>query len=368
MKRYRGIIIKELRHIFRDSRTLTILFLLPVIMIILFGYVVSNDMKDIRMAVLDMSGDPTSRDITKKMTASGYFIHAGELKSENEIERIFQSQQAKLVLIFHTDFEDRIVNEGLVSLRLVVDASDANSALLTVNYARGIISSYFMEQRGDIKLPWQVNGISRMMYNPELRGVYMFIPGLMALILMLISALMTSVTITREKELGTMEPLLASPLKPGEIILGKVTPYVALSFINAVTIILLGVLIFHVPIKGSIILLLLECLLYIILALSLGVFISTAAKTQQMAMILSMIGLMLPTILLSGFIFPIENMPEILQWFSSIMPARWFIVIIKNIMLKGTGMAFIWKETLILLLMTVFFIVMAVKRFKTRLA
>ena len=187
----------------------------------------------------------------------------------------------------------------------------------------------------EVQLPWTVNLKTRMYYNEELKGVYMFVPGLMALILMLISALMTSVTITREKEFGTMELLLASPLKPREIILGKVTPYLLLSLVNAMTIILLGFLVFQVPVVGSLWLLLAECMLYISLALSLGVLISTSAKTQQIAMVISLLGLMLPTILLSGFIFPIDNMPRILQWLSSIMPARYFIVIVKNIMLKG---------------------------------
>lgn len=353
-------------HIFRDPQTLVILFLLPVIMIILFGSVISNDMKDIRMAVLDMSNDPTTGDIRQKVLSSGYFIDAGSLSSEADIDRVFKAHNAKIVMIFSQNFEKRIMNEGVASLRLVVDASDANSALLAANYARGIVADYFREQ-GAVTLPWQVQIKSRMMYNEELRGVFMFVPGLMAMILMLISALMTSVTITREKELGTMEPLLASPLHPGEIIIGKVTPYVALSFINAITIIVLGVLVFRVPIMGSVGLLLGECFLYIALALSLGVFISAVAKSQQVAMMVSMLGLMLPTILLSGFIFPIENMPEVLQWFSAIMPARWFIVIVKNIMLKGTGMAFVWKETLILVGMTIFFIFMAVQKFKTRL-
>ncbi|MCF8225915.1 MAG: ABC transporter permease [Bacteroidales bacterium] len=367
MKRFRGFVIKEFRHIFRDPRTLVILFGLPVVMIVLFGYVVSNDLKDIRLAILDQSGDPVSKEISQKILSSDYFVNAGNLSSEDEIDRIFKSQKAKLVLVFARDFEKKLYTENIVSLRLVVDASDANSAVLSVNYAQAIIADYFNKWKGNVSIPWQVNVRSRMMYNPELRGVYMFVPGLMALILMLISALMTSVTITREKEFGTMEPLLASPLHPREIILGKVTPYVMLSFINALTILILGVLIFHVPIRGSILLLLFECLLYITLALSLGVFISSAARTQQIAMIISMVGLMLPTILLSGFIFPIENMPKVLQWFSAIMPARWFIVIIKNIMLKGTGLAFVWKETLILLFMTSFFIVMAIRRFKTRL-
>jgi ABC-2 type transport system permease protein len=367
MIRFFGFVKKEIRHIFRDPRTLIILFGLPVVMIILFGYVVSTDLKDVKIAILDLSEDPISNEITSKILSSGYFIHAMDLQSEKEIDEIFKSQEAKLVIVFNQDFEERIINEGVISLRLVVDASDANSAVLSVNYAQAIIADYFKSLKGDISLPWQVNTKARMMYNEELRGVYMFVPGLMALILMLISALMTSVTITREKEYGTMEPLLASPLRPGEIILGKVTPYIGLSFVNAITIIVLGVLVFKVPIIGSIPLLLLECMLYITLALSLGVFISTAAKTQQIAMVISLIGLMLPTILLSGFIFPIENMPLVLQKFSMIMPARWFIVIIKNIMLKGTGLAYVWKETLVLLFMTIFFITMAVRRFKNRL-
>jgi ABC-2 type transport system permease protein len=189
----------------------------------------------------------------------------------------------------------------------------------------------------------------------------------MAMILMLISALMTSISITREKEMGTMEVLLVSPLKPIQIILGKVTPYIGLAFTNAIIILLMGYFVFELPVNGSMILLLLETVLFITLALSLGIFISTVAKNQQMAMFISMLALMLPTILLSGFIFPIENMPKILQWISTLMPPRWFIVILKNIMLKGNGFLYVWKETLILLGMTLVFIGLSVKRFKIRL-
>ncbi len=367
MKRFFGFVLKEFRHIFRDPRTLVILFGLPIVMIILFGYVVSNDLKDIRLAIVDPSRDAMTRQITDKLLSSGYFISAGYLEREKDIEEAFQGDQARLVLLFGSDFEKRVIREKRADIRLVVDAADANSAQLAVNYAEGIIRSWLKEQAGEGKVPLQIQAIPRMMYNQEMRGVYMFVPGLMALILMLISALMTSVTITREKELGTMEPLLASPLKPREIILGKVTPYVFLSVVNAVTIIALGILVFNVPQRGSVSLLLGESMLYITLALSLGVFISSLAKSQQIAMVISLLGLMLPTILLSGFIFPVDNMPEILQVFSTIMPARWFIVIVKNIMLKGTGFAFVWKETLILLAMTLFFIVAAVMKFKTRL-
>ena len=196
----------------------------------------------------------------------------------------------------------------------------------------------------------------------------MFVPGVMALILMIVSALMTSITITREKEMGTMEALLVSPLRPLQIILGKVTPYVVLSFINAVTIVVIGYFVFGLPVHGSLALLLLECLLFISVALAFGIFISTMVETQQMAMFYSMIMLMLPTILLSGFIFPVENMPVILQWLSHIVPAKYFIIIVKSIMLKGTGISFVWKETLVLIFMMLFFIANSIRRFKIRLA
>jgi len=195
----------------------------------------------------------------------------------------------------------------------------------------------------------------------------MFVPGIMAMILILISAMMTSIYIAREKEFGTMEVLLVSPLKPVQIILGKVTPYIALSFVITIIILLLGYLVFGVPITGSILFLLAVNILYIILSLSIGIFISTLAKTQQMAMFMSMLSLMLPTLLLSGFIFPIENMPLVLQWLSALLPPRWFIVIIKNVMLKGTGLLYNWKEILFLIGMILFFLVFSIRMFKIRL-
>jgi ABC-2 type transport system permease protein len=336
-------------------------------MIVLFGFVVTTEIRDVEVGILDRSMDEASIRATQKIFSSGYFIPAGYLQHEEEIGEFFRSGTAKVVVVFEEDFEKQMQRENRAAIKLIADASDANSAQLSLTYLQGVLMSYFQSVNQDMQLPWSVHVESRMFYNEELRGVYMFVPGLMAMILMLISAMMTSVTITREKELGTMELLLASPLKPREIILGKVTPYVVLSLVNALTIVLLGYLVFDVPVVGSIWLLMLECLLFITLALSLGVLISTNAKTQQVAMFMSMLGLMLPTILLSGFIFPIDNMPKVLQWISAIMPPRWFIVIVKNIMLKGAGFAFIWKETLILLGMTFLLIMASVKRFKIRL-
>ena len=213
----------------------------------------------------------------------------------------------------------------------------------------------------------QIEPEVRMIYNEGMKGVYMFVPGTMALILMLVSAMMTSISIAREKELGTMEVLLVSPLNPAQIIVGKVIPYVLFAFINAITIILLGYFVFGMPLKGSIVLLLAESFLFISMALSLGILISTVSDNQQVAMFISVFALMLPTLLLSGFIFPIENMPVILQWISYAMPPKYFIIIIKNIMLKGTGFMYVWKETLILVGMMLFFIALSVKKFKIRL-
>lgn len=367
MKRFLGFVKKEFLHIFRDGKTLIILFGLPMFMIILFGYVVTNEIRDVKVGIWDRSRDSETMNAARKIFSSGYFLPSGYLDCEEQIGDLFRSGEANVVVIFEEEFEKRLQTEGRAAIRLVADASDANSAQLALTYLQGVLMNHFRSMNADVNLPWSVELKSRMYYNQELKGVYMFVPGLMALILMLISALMTSVTITREKEFGTMELLLASPLKPREIILGKVTPYLILSLVNAITIIVLGYLVFKVPLVGSIWLLLAQCMLYICLALSLGVLISTSARTQQIAMVMSMLGLLLPTILLSGFIFPIDNMPRILQWFSTIMPARYFIVIVKNIMLKGTGMAFIWKETLILAGMTLFFIVAATRRFQTRL-
>ena len=367
MRRFYGFIIKEFQHIFRDVRTLVFLFGIPVVMIIVFGYVVTNEIRDVKVGIWDRSRDGTTFEITQKILSSGYFLLAETLDREEQIDSLFQSGKAKMVVIFEEEFERKLEREKRAAIKLITDASDANSAQLVQSYLQGVLMNYFRSVNREVRLPWEVTVHSRMFFNEEMKGVYMFVPGLIALILMLISALMTSVTITREKEFGTMELLLASPLKPREIILGKVTPYIALSFVNALSIIWLGNLVFGVPVTGQLWLLLLECMLYITLALSLGVLISTVSQTQQVAMVISMIGLMLPTILLSGFIFPIDNMPRILQWFSAIMPARWFIVIAKNIMLKGAGFSFIWKETLILLGMTVLFLVAAMRRFRVRL-
>jgi len=311
MKKYIGFVVKEFYHIIRDFRTLLILFGIPVAQLLIFGYVISNEIKDAPLAVLDQSKDPVTREIVNKLSSSGYFIIHEYLDSEKQIEETFQKGIVREVVVFEPDFGRKLEREGTADVRLIADASDANSANIIVNYTSGVIYDYVNKLNRNLEIPFRIDVSTRMVFNEQLRSVYMFVPGTMALILMLISAMMTSISIVREKENGSMEVLLLSPLKPIQIILGKVSPYILLAFLDAVMIILVGIFVFGMPVKGSMALLLLESWLFILVALSLGIFISTFAKTQQVAMFVSLIGLLLPTLLLSGFIFPIENMPEI---------------------------------------------------------
>ncbi len=365
MKSFYGFIRKEFLHIFRDPRTLLILFGMPIAQIMIFGYVVTNEIKDIPIAILDQSKDQATREISNKLISSGYFKLVMNLTSLNEVEPAMKKGNVKEVIVFEPDFRKKLESGIPGSVQILADASDPNTANLIVNYTFGIMQDYMKQyQQGQQQ---SIVPEVRMIYNESLKGVYMFVPGTMALILMLISAMMTSISISREKELGTMEVLMVSPIKPFQIVVGKVIPYILLSFINAVVIILLGFFVFGLPVRGSLVLLLLESLLFISLALSLGILISTVSNSQMVAMFISLLGLMLPTILLSGFIYPIENMPVVLQLISHLMPPKWFIIVVKNIMIKGEGWQYIWKETLIMIGMTVFFLVVAIRKFKIRL-
>jgi len=367
MNQLRAFVRKEFFHIFRDIRTMIVMFGIPVIQVLLFGFVLTNEIKDIKISVLDLAKDDISAKLINKITSSGFFELHENLSSYSDIEEQLKSGTVKEVIIIENDFSKNIEREGIGNIRLIADASDPNNANLIVSYTKGIVAGFIQEMNNATGMKIGIVPEVRMLYNPELKGVYMFIPGILTLILMIISAMITSISIAREKELGTMEILLVSPLNPVQIIIGKIIPYFVLSIANALMIILLGTFVFNIPIQGSFLLLMGESMIFILLALSLGILISTMVKTQQIAIMISMVALMMPTILLSGFIFPIDNMPVILQYVSHIMPAKWFIIIIKDVMLKGTDVTYIWKETLILCGMIVFFILISVKKFKIRL-
>jgi ABC-2 type transport system permease protein len=367
MKEFLGFVKKEFLHIFRDPRTLVVLFGMPVAQILVFGFVIRNELQDVRIAILDKSRDPVTLDITNKLQASGFFRIDRYLTSDNEVESIFRTGRVREVVVFEDRFAETLEREGKAHMQLLADASDPNSAKMIVNYTQGIVAAYMKEINQYNSLPLVIEPRVRMMYNADLKSAFMFVPGTMALILTLVCAMMTSITIVREKETGTMEAILVSPLKPIQIIAGKVTPYILLSFINALVIILLGYFVFELPIRGSIILLFAETMLFISLALSLGIMISTISSSMQMAMFISVFALMLPAMLLSGFIFPVENMPKILQWLCHIVPPKYFITIIRSVMLKGTGIAEVWKETLVLVGMLIVFLSISAARFKVRL-
>lgn len=367
MKRFIGFIKKEFYHIFRDRRSLFILFGMPVAQVMLFGFAITNEINNVDIAFFDKTKDATTQEIIHKISASKYFTNKQIITNDAEIESVFKKGKIKAVLVFDRNFSEKLTKENKTTIQIITDATDPNTANTINNYLGSILQNYQQGINKHIKVSPQINPQTRLVYNPELKSVFTFVPGVMTVILMLVSAMMTSISITREKEMGTMEILLVSPLKPFQVILGKVFPYIFLSVINAAVIVLLSIFIFKMPVEGSLFLLGFESVLFIVNALSLGILISTVSSTQQTAMMISLMGLMLPVILLSGFIFPIASMPFPLQMISNIIPAKWFIIIIKAIMLKGVGLAFIWKETLILIGMTLFFIAISIKKYKIRL-
>ena len=351
----------------RDRRTLLILFGMPVAQVLLFGFVLTNEIKNAAIAVLDPSKDSQSIGLTNKLLSSGYFRLEQNLTSAEGLEPAFRTGKIKLALVFPPDFGQSLAHDSKAQVQLIGDASDPNTATTLINYAGAIIQDWQQEQNTQPATQPIIQTQIRMLYNPEMKSVYGFVPGVMTLILMLVSAMMTSITIAREKEIGTMEVLLASPLKPIQIILGKTAPYLALSFVNAVVVVLIGIFVFGMPMRGSIALLAGESALYMFVALCLGIFISTKAATQQQAMFMSAMGLMMPTMLLSGFIFPRESMPQVLQILGNAIPATWFNVIIKGVMIKGVGLRYLWFQTGVLGLMALIFIGLSMRSFKDRL-
>ena len=344
-----------------------ILFGMPIAQIMLFGFAITNEVNNVKIAIFDQSKDVETQQIINKISASSYFDIQQEIRSESEIESVFKKGKVKAVLVFEKDFSKKLKTQNIGKVQVITDATDPNIANTISNYISSILQNYSLEKNKTTPSAYQIQTQTQLYYNPELKSVFNFVPGVMTVILMLVSAMMTSISITREKELGTMEILLVSPLKPFQVIIGKVFPYIFMSIINASIILILGYFIFKMPIDGSLFLLAFETILFIICALALGILISTISDSQQTAMMLSLFGLMLPVILLSGFIFPISSMPLPLQVISNIIPAKWFIIIIKAIMLKGATFAVIWKETLIILGMTFLFIIVSIKKYKIRL-
>lgn len=358
---------KEFYHISRDRWTVVILLILPIVMLLLFGYALNTEVKNSGLAVYDPSNDAVTRAIIDKLQINDYFVLKKVLHNQDDIENAFQKGDIGMVVVFSDDFQKNIVHGGNARIQLIADGSDPNTASILATYATTIIAGYQKELMKTDNLPYQITPDVKFLYNPSMKAAYNFVPGVMGMILLLICAMMTSISIAREKENGTMEVLLASPMKPLYVILSKTVPYFVLSLVNLTTILLMAVFIMKVPIAGSLFWLLAISLLYIFVALALGILISTLVSSQVAAMLVSGVVLMFPVLLLSGMIFPIENMPLFLRILSDIIPAKWFIIAVKKLMIKGLGLSSILLELSILGAMAVFFISVSLKKFKIRL-
>lgn len=369
MKQFLAFVEKEFYHIFRDRRTMMILLAMPIVLIILFGFAITTEVKNVRMGVYAPSYDNTVRGIIDRFDGNPYFEIVGVVSEPGDVEELFRDGKADAALVFGNDFQNRLVTGG-ASVQLAIDGSEPNIAATIYSYASTVLQQYGSEQAslssagpaGYVVIP-----NVKLLFNPQMKSAYNFVPGVMGLILMLICAMMTSISIVREKERGTMEVLLVSPMKHMGIILAKVVPYLCISTVNVITILLLSVFVLGVPLAGSIFWVGILSLVYTFVALALGMMISSLVNNQVAAMLATGMGLMMPTMVLSGMVFPIENMPDILQWVSCAIPARWYIAGIKKMMIEGLPVRYALKELAILSLTGAALITASLKLFKNRL-
>lgn len=362
-----AFLMKEIRHILRDRQTLIILLLMPLAQVVLFGYALRTDVNDVRLAIVDPTPDDASLSLRARFTGNGRFRVVALAPNVATLEPLFRRGGADVALVIAPGLAQALADGTPARLQLLTDASNPNTGTTVQTYAGAVIRDWqrtLPGARGGVVVEPQL----RMRFNPTLESVNLFVPGLIALVLTLVTAQMTAISLSREKERGTLEILLVSPLRPWQIILGKVAPYLLLAFANVVTALLAAWVVFQVPFRGSLTLLLVASALYSLVGLALGVLIAARTDSQRTAMMGSMLGTMLPTTLLSGMIFPIASLPMPLQVISNIIPARWFIVVVRGIMLKGAGFVHLWQELLILTVMFLVLLVAAIRSFRPRLA
>jgi len=358
---------KEFYHILRDRWTMMILIVLPVVMLILFGYAITTEIRNAHFMVYDPSRDVATQGIVNKLETSEYFIFDGYVNSPQEAEKIFQRGDIGMLIIFGENFYSNMLHTGNAQVRIVTDGSDPNNAQTLTLYAQNLMSSYQQDVFKTEGVPFQIESDIRLLYNPTMKGLYNTVPGVMGMLIMLVCAMMTSVSIVREKEKGNMEILLVSPMKPISIILAKVVPFFMISLMNFATIIFIATVIMGVPVNGSWFLLIGVSLLFIFVSLALGILISTLVNKQMIAMLASAMGLMLPAVLLSGLVFPVSSMPVALQWVAQILPVKWYIEAMRSIMIMGVGFSEIAMQVGVLLLMAVVLLALSLRNFKIRL-
>ena len=351
MKQFLSFVIKESKHILRDRRTMLILFGMPVMLMLLFGFAITTDVRNVRTVVVTSQMDHLTQQTVERLAQSEYFTITNAVPTPKEAERLIRNQKADMAVVFGQDFASK--KSGL---QFIVDGSDPNMAQQWTNYAQQVIAN------SQFSL---VN--TKMLYNPQMRSAYNFVPAIMGMLLMLICAMMTSISIVREKEKGTMEVLLVSPVRPLMVVVAKAVPYLILAIGILITILLMARFVLGVPLAGSLFWIIAVSILYILLALSLGLLISNIAQTQLVALLLSAMVLLMPVVMLSGMLFPVESMPRILQWISAVVPPRYYIQAMRKLMIMGVGIGEVALEVAVLAVMTVLFLTIALKKFNTRL-
>ena len=359
MKEFWSFIIKETQHIMRDRRTMMILFGMPIILMLIFGFAISTDVRNVRTVVVMSQIDHQTQRMINALDESEYFKVLYKVHTPAEAEQLIRNQKADMGIVFSTDFASK---HG--GVQLIIDGTDPNMAQQYNNYASQIMGTQLMNVMQK-KAP---NAIAlKMLYNPQMKSSYNFVPGIMGILLMLICAMMTSISIVREKERGTMEVLLVSPVRPFLIILAKAVPYLVLAFVVLLAILLMSRYVLFVPISGSLWLILLVSTIYIFMALSLGLLISTIAKTQMAALLMSAVMLLMPCTMLSGMMFPIESMPHVLQWVAALIPPRYYISAMRKLLIMGVSFRYVLPEVVTLLGMTALFLTVALLKFNKRL-
>jgi ABC-2 type transport system permease protein len=367
MKALAGLLRKEVFHILRDRRTLVVIIALPIVQVILFGYAIRTDVDHVRLAIVDPAPDAATLALRGRFDGGGLFRTIAVLSRPEGLPALFERGAAQGAVVFDQGFAEKLARGLPAQVLIIADATEPNTGAIVQAYASAVVDAYAR----DISPPRgpgpRILTAVRMRFNPTRQSSNLFVPGLMAFVLTIVSSLMTAISLTREKETGTLEALLVSPLRPWQIIVGKVTPYLLVGFVSVVGIIVEARLVFDVPLRGSVTLLLTEGLLFILVSLALGILISARTSSQRVAMMAALAGAMLPTMLLSGFVFPIESMPWALRAASVVVPARWFVVVARGIMLKGTGLAYLWPETLVLLAMAAALLTASTRSFHERL-
>ncbi len=364
MNQFISFVIKETKHIVRDHRTMLILFGMPVVMMLIFGFAITTDVRNVKVTVVTAVMNPRIQQVVQRIDASEYFVVTHTVSNTQEAKQLLADHQADMAIVFSNDFANERYSEQ-ASVQFLVDYTDPNMAEQRVSYIQQIIMD---ELRSQQTAQQQAIANTKLLYNPQMKSAYNFVPGIMGMLLMLICAMMTSVSIVREKERGTMEVLLVSPVKPLYIMIAKTVPYFVLSIFILISILLISKFILAVPIEGSVITILAVSLLYIVLALALGMLISVVSQTQVVALLISGMLLIMPSTMLSGMIYPIESMPTVIQYISTIVPTRWYVSAIKKVMIMGVGVNMIYEELIIMLGMTLLFLGIALKKFKIRLS